>query len=116
MNEDIRHISKETLEEYFEEFQTMESPKPDVLEQKLIGNIIKEYPILNEGYAIRYNIYLAEKEGIYSIVIRWVNILPDLHCESEIYRFNMESVEKLRDIFDDAIKTTDANPLKKKIE
>ena len=30
--------------------------------------------------------------------------------------FDMENVEKLRDIFNDAIITTDANPLKKKIE
>lgn len=104
------------LERYKEKFENIKTPNLNSLEKKLIGKIIKEYPVLNESYAIRYNIYLTEKDGEYSIVLRWTNILPDIDCEPEYYRFNMENVEKLRDIFDDAFNTTIANPLKKKIE
>lgn len=113
MNEGIGYIDKEILEEYFEEFKTMKTPVLDDLEKKLIGNIIKEYPVLNEDYAIRYNIYLAEKEGKYSIVLRWINVLPDVHCEPEYYRFSMENVENLRDIFNDALKTIEAKLMKR---
>jgi len=104
------------LERFKEKFEHIKTPNLTSFEKKLIGKIIKEYPILNEDYAIRYNIYLTEKDGEYSVVLRWTNILPDVESEPEIYRFNMENVEKMRDIFDDAIKTTVANPLKKKIE
>jgi ASC-1-like (ASCH) protein len=104
------------LERFTKKFENIKVPELNSFEKILIGKIIKEYPVLNEDYAIRYNIYLAEKEGKYSIVLRWINILPDVDCEPEIYRFDMENVEKLRDIFDDALKTTVAKPLKKRIE
>jgi hypothetical protein len=104
------------LERFKEKFENIKAPELKYLEKVLIGKIIKEYPVLNEDYAIRYNIYLAEKDGEYSIVLSWINIVPDIDCEPEIYRFNMKNVQKLHDIFDDAFKTTVANPLKKKIE
>jgi hypothetical protein len=113
VNEDIGYIDKEILEEYFEEFKTRKTSVLDDLEKKLIGNIIKEYPVLNEDYAIRYNLYLAEKEGQFSIVLRWINVLPDVHCEPEYYKFIMENVEKLRDIFGDALKTVDTKIMKR---
>jgi hypothetical protein len=97
-------------------FENIKAPELDTLGKILIGKIIKEYPEMNESYPIRYNIYLAEKDGEYSIVLRWTNILPDANCEPEYYRFNMENVEKMRDILDDALKTTVAKPLKQKIE
>ena len=104
------------LDNLSKKFEDIKAPELDTLGKILIGKIIKEYPEMNESYPIRYNIYLAEKDGEYSIVIRWTNILPDANCEPEYYRFNMENVEKMRDIFDDAINTTIAKPLKKKIE
>jgi hypothetical protein len=104
------------LERFKEKFENIKSPPLKYLEKILIGKIIKEYPVLNESYALRYNIFLVEKDGEYSVVLRWTNIVPDVDCEPEIYRFNMENVEKLRDFFDDALKTTLANPLKKRIE
>jgi hypothetical protein len=110
------HDDEIVLERFKEKFENIKPPPLKYLEKILIGKIIKEYPVLNENYAIRYNIYLTEKDGEYSIVLRWTNIVPDVDCEPEIYRFNMENVEKLRDIFDDAINKTVIKPLKKKIE
>jgi hypothetical protein len=113
VDESIGQIDKQTLEEIFEEYKTIYTPKLDELEKALLGKIIKEYPVLNEDYAIRYNLYLTEKEGKHSVVLRWINVLPDLQCKSEFYRFNMENVEKLRDIFGDALKTVDTKILKR---
>ena len=110
------HDDEIVLERFPNKFENIKAPELDALGKIFIGKIIKEYTEMNEGYPIRYNIYLAEKDGEYSIVLRWTNILPDANCEPEYYGFNMENVEKLRDILDDALKTTVAKPLKKKIE
>lgn len=104
------------FERFTEKFENIKTPNLTSFEKKIIGKIITEYPVLHEDYAIRYNIYLTEKDGEYSIVLRWTNILPDISSEPEIYRFNMENVEKMRDIFNDALKKIVANPLKKKIK
>ena len=104
------------LDNSSKKFENIKTPELDFLGKTLIGKIIKKYPVINERYPIRYIIYLAEKDEEYSIVLRWINVLPDIDCEPEYYRFNIENVEKLRDILDDALKTTVAKPLKKKIE
>jgi hypothetical protein len=110
------HDDEIVLQRFTNKFENIKAPELDTLGKILIGKIIKEYPEMIESYPIRYNIYLAKKDAEYSIVLRWTNILPDANCEPEYYRFNIENVGKLRDIFDNAIKTTIAKPLKKKIE
>jgi hypothetical protein len=114
---DINSTKEVILDNYLpKKFENIKAPELDTLGKIFIGKIIKEYPEMIESYPIRYNIYLAEKDGEYSIVLRWTNILPDGNYEPEYYRFNMKNVEKLRDILDDALKTTGTNPLKKNIK
>ena len=114
---DINSTKEVILDKYLpKKFENIKAPELDTLGKIVIGKIIQEYPEMIESYPIRYNIYLAEKDGEYSIVLRWTNILPDGNYEPEYYRFNMKNVEILRDILDDALKTTGTTPLKKNIK
>jgi hypothetical protein len=116
MVEEISEVNTETMKKFFEGKVKIKPPELDSFEKQYIGKIITEYPFLVEDFDSRYNIYLAEKNGRYSIILRWTDVNPKGESEPRYERFNMENVQKLRDFFDDAIKTADANPLKKNIE
>jgi hypothetical protein len=115
MVEDISEINNETMKKFLKGEVKIKPPELDSFEKQYIGKIIKEYPFLVEDFDYRYNIYLSEKNGRYSIILRWTDVNPKGECEPRYDRFNMENMQKLRDFLDDALKTI-AKPLQEKIE
>lgn len=85
-------------------------------EERAIGRIIGNLGTLDEGIwninGRRYDIFLTEKDNQYHVVIKETMDFPDLEPFYTIFR--IDNVEKLRDFLDEAIKRSNAKPLKPK--
>ncbi|KYK24354.1 hypothetical protein AYK25_00535 [Thermoplasmatales archaeon SM1-50] len=85
----------------------------NLMEERMYGKMVKDFGVFKTDLFHERNVFLTEKDNKFEIVIKSIYI-GDFKSEPDYKFFSIDEAQKLRDIFDDAIKIATRNPLKKK--
>lgn len=82
-----------------------------IMDERMYGKLIKDFGNFKADFFYERNVFLTKKDNRYEIVIKSTNI-GDFNSDPDYKFFSIDEAQKLRDIFDDAIKISNANHLK----